>query len=216
MAHESDGAAPGYARPPNAIEWLLQVAGQSPEERARHGLAIDRQLRAHPSVVGWMRSRPTLRQAPHFARYRAGRHDRYDRAVSALGRGVATAADHALVTALSSEIARSPLILRPGQVLLCGEIDAVSLTLPRYDEFLWTTIHPIAAASRAEAGHRHDVAGTKPVVHVLYVERNLPALLGRTGLHGDWDLLLPRRLRIWVTATHEGQRYRVCEATLGL
>lgn len=217
MGHESDGKAPGQAMPPNAIEWLLQVANQSPAERARWGQAIDRQLRSHPTIVGWMRSRRALRDTPHFARYRGHRdHCRYDRAVSALGRGAATAGEYELVTALSSEIATSPLILRPGQVLLCGEIAAAGLAFARYNPFLWTTLHPISAARSAEAKPVPGAERGKPTVYVLSLERSLPALLGRADPRGDWDMLLPRRLRISVTSTHEGHRYDVREGTLGL
>ncbi|MDC9826496.1 hypothetical protein PRN20_22405 [Devosia sp. ZB163] len=43
----------------------------------------------------------------------------------------------------------------------------------------------------------------------------MPALVGRAGRHGKWDLLLPRRLRVTVTATHQYRRLTVREAVIG-
>jgi hypothetical protein len=217
MEHHSGGTWPGQAIPPNAADWLLQVTDESDEERAHWDHVIARHLQSHPTVNSWMRSRPALRETPHFARYRAHRYRlRYDNAVRALGNGSATAEQYDRVTLLSAEIASSPLILRSGQVLLCGEVDAKDLAFTRYNPFLWATVHPRSAARSADASFAPTITEAQPTVYVFRLECTLPALFGRTGLHGWCDVLLPRRLRLSVDVSHEGRRYQVREGRLGL
>lgn len=212
-----EGASPGQVIPPGMTDWLLRVADEAHEERTGWGQVIDRHLRSHATVSEWTRSRPALKDTPHFSRYRSQRHRlRYDVAVRALGHGVGTAVEYERVTALSSEIANSPLVLRSGQVLLSGEVDTTGLAFARYNPFLWTTVHPISAANSAATVLGPTVYRAKPTVYVLRLERSLPALLGRGGPYGDWDVLLPRRLKILVTSTHEGRRFNVREGSLGL
>ncbi len=207
----------GQVLPPGMVDWLLRVANEARAERAGWGQMIDRHLRSHATSIEWRRSRPALKDTPHFSRYRSQGHRlRYDVAVRALGHGVGSAVEYERVTALSAEIAKSPLVLRSGQVLLSGEVDATSLAFARYNPFLWATVHPISAAISAETVLVPKVNQAKPTVYVLRLERSLPALLGRRGPYRDWDVLLPRRLRISVTSTHEGRRFNVREGSLGL
>ena len=215
MEHRTGGSSPRQAIPPNTRDWLLEVADESAHERAHWDHVIAQHLQLHPTVNGWMRSRAALRGTPHFARYRSHRL-RYDKAVQALGNGGALAAEYELVTALSAEIARSPLILRPGQVLLSGEVDAKELAFARYNPFLWATVHPRSAARSADASPDPRINEAQPTVYVFRLECTLPALFGRRGLHGEYDVLLPRRLRLTVDVSRPGRRYQVREGRLGL
>lgn len=178
---------------------------------------MDAYLRTHPTTAGWRDNRLRLRDTPHFAKYRTKQHDaRYEGAVHALSAGTATADDLELARALGGEIAASPLIIRSGQVLLTGEIDEDRLLLSRHASFRWATIHPVSAVESAESEKKGEGYRSLPTVHVLHLEQSLPALLGRARPRGKWDLLLPRRLRLTFTATHNPPGLNIREAILGV
>lgn len=174
---------------------------------------IDAALRTD---TAWCQGSLRLGETPHFARYRTRQHRaRYDRALNDLSRGGASVTELELVRSLSAEIASSPIVISSGQVLLSGDIGEAALIQNRCEPFLWATIHPVSAIERAESqlprGAEH-----RPTVYVLQLDQPMPALVGRAGRHGRWDLLLPRRLRVTMKATREFSGLMVKEAVVGV
>ncbi len=215
MELDGFGALPWELRSSQRVNQLLAIARTAPRDRARLCRRFDAYLRSHPTMATWLARRPRLRDTPHFARYLSEqKRPRYDRAIDALGAGTASVAQLELVRALGMEIAGSSLVVRSGLVLLSGRLrERHHLLDSRYEQFLWTTIHPVLAIERAELAHQ--VAGPQPpTVDVLHVERDLPGLLGRRGSHVGYDILLPRRLRTQVFATHENSRLTIREVSL--
>lgn len=215
---ELDGfsALPWEMRSSHRVSQLLAIAGAEPEDRAQQYQKMEAYLRSHATVAAWLAHRPRIRETPHFAQYLAERNgSRYERAIEALGAGTASADDLELVRALGMEIAESSLVVRSRQILLSGSLSAHRVFDGRYEQFLWATIHPVSAVQHAEVVHTGEVQHPLPTVHVLHLERDLPALLGRNGSQSGYDFLLPRRLRMQVFATHESSRLTVREVLLG-
>ena len=190
---------------------LAQAALANREERVRLGRATDAVLR---KSANWHVAGRPLVETPHFARYRTDQHrHRYERALDALGSGRASATELELVRALSAEIASSRVIIKADQMLLSGDIRE-GLLLDRAESFVWATVHPLSAVESAEQrlppGHSQS-----PIVYQFRLDQPMPALVCRAGRHGKWDLLLPRRLRVTVTATHQYRRLTVKEAVIG-
>lgn len=192
---------------------LIRAATAGSGERIHLRKAIDAVLRTN---TDWRQGSPRLGETPHFARYRTRQYRaRYDRALNDLGMGRATATELELVRSLSAEIASSPIVISSGQVLLSGEIREAGLIQNRWEPFVWATVHPMSAIERAESQLRGGAVHL-PTVYVLQLDHPMPALIGRAGSHGRWDLLLPRRLRITIKATREHSQLMVKEAVVGV
>jgi len=210
-------ALPWETVPSHRISQLLKVAAATHRERSQLREMMDAYLRSHPTMVSWHGNRARLKDTPHLARYLTEyKASRYDRAIEALGSGTASAEELELVRALGIEIAESPLILRSGQVVLSGQVNDHRIFHTRYEPFLWATIHPVIAVEHAESQQVSSALPSSPIVYVLQLERDLPALFGRRRAHDAWELLLPRRLQLRLTASHQAEQIVIREALIGM
>ncbi len=207
--------ASGHAKPPAVLQFqtvqdlllYLGTGAQLPDGQ------IDVRLRAGATVMRWPKLYTRLGNAPNFKRYRGRHYDAYKAAALARAAGNATAEQLAVANGLSSEIAKSQVIVPRGQLVLHGRSDQDPTASLVYDAFLSTTLSPFVA--RLSAIRREQQLGGRQTIYVFTLARDLPAMWGHVGRSPEWELLFDAGLPVRATARRSTGAFDIVDAELG-
>lgn len=197
-----------------ATDLYRHVADDDQDEFIRIQDANDSRIRRHPVVKDYLARRTPLKDLPHFRAYRHNRSDRYHAAARARAAGTATLKDDRLFNGLYGEIDASQIIVPAGQVVFHGRAQRDLAGPPPYPTFISTSLEPIVAHQSARRIGIGQKSG-RPVVYVLTLHDDLPALWGHVGRSHEWELLLPAGLNLHEVAFHPATRFDVIEASVG-
>ena len=170
-----------------------------------------------PVVKAWHKQRTNIGEMPHFRKYRkTAYYKRYHEAALAVSNSNASQNQRDLVYGLNQEIAASNNIAPTGQILFHGRGDQLLHTSAIYPSFISTSLDPTVAVYHAIRGKLENGPHGKAMVYLLTLRDFLHAVWGNGGKLKEWELLLQTNLRCSVTQIHQGSRFHVVEAALGL
>ena len=208
----------GRARPPevfafaSAIDLANYLSSTMIDDYGRLQGAISRRLDADEDVLAIRKVRGLLGNLYHFRRYRGLKFERYHSAARADAINCATNLQKRQVAGLDREIASSRVVLQPGQVLFHGRCDTDLVTQQPYPTYVSTTLNPVVACNNAFRRAGINNINGRPLVFVLTLCVQLPALWGQVGRSVEWELLLPRMVTWRQVGRSSGSNFDVGEA----
>jgi hypothetical protein len=175
---------------------------------------IGDRIKADPVARVWHNRRTRLGTLKHFPHYRKDKYDRYHAAARARALGNATSPEIALVQGLETEIDRSRIIVPVGQILFHGRANREITMVSPYPTFVSTSLEPVVAFNsalrRAGVNNEHG----QPVVYILTLRCELPALWGHTNSSFEFEVLLPPLLTCVQTREYKSGSFDVVEADI--
>jgi hypothetical protein len=200
----------------NTSEEFLKYLASTPEEQQPRGfhVQVDEMLSEDPFVKSLNKNR-NLSALKYFKRYRGIEHSKFHLAAFALGSEYVTEKQKNLVQGLDGEINSSKIVLPKGLVVFHGCQDSVLCDQPFCPTYISTTLHPVVAKNSAIRRARQlDPNGT-PSVFILVLKKELPAIWGYTPRNKiEFELLLPRNLKICKTSNYEGENFELVFAEI--
>jgi hypothetical protein len=196
------------------IDFLNYLSNYSHEEMSTFHLAFDKMLKSNPVVKEFKRTRSKLKNLTHFPKYRSRFHKQYHEAAKAVASNSASKNQTKLVQGLDNEIGTSKTILSAGQVLFHGCERCVLCDSSINPTYVSATLHPIVARNSAYRRAGENQTHGKPTVCVIRLQHEQKALWGQTGKSCEYELLLPRKLRIQKITEISGKDFDIAEVAI--
>jgi hypothetical protein len=175
---------------------------------------IDERIELDPEFKVWQKARTPLKDLPHFSQYRRRSYHDYHAAAFAKHGGKPTPKQCKLVKGLGDEIAIYPVTIPSGQIVFHGRSDFLIANPEPHPTFLSATLHPVVGFNHSKKQSKTRGACSRPLLCILKLSRNLPALWGHTRTSHEYELLFPSMLKIEETARYIGSNGDVLEASI--
>lgn len=198
------------------IELLKRLSNDATHETAIQN-QIQQRLKSDPKARDWHAQRTRIGATTHFKAYRRNpRYEQYHAAARAVATGKATSDQQGMVSGLDGEIGASKIVVPAGQVLFHGRGDMHLHEQQPYPTFVSASLDPTVCSYHATKRKLQNGMDAKAVIYLLTLRDALPAMWGNGGDLDEWELLLQSGLTCTMTAVHDGQRFDIVEATIGV
>ena len=215
LVAQGHAPAPTILQFPTALDVLKYLANDGTwQSEIQSG--IDRRLKADSEVKSWHRQRDSLMHLCHFRKYKGKHYDVYHDAARGVVNETATVKQTLMANGLNHEISASKMVVPQGQLLFHGRADQALTATPIYPTFISTSLDPVVAICSALRRSGVRAANGNPLVYVLTVRHPLRAIWGNGGKPHEWEVLLQSGLKCQSPTVHQGSRFDVIEATVGI
>jgi hypothetical protein len=177
---------------------------------------IANSIDSHPATKAWKQARTLLKDLVHFQRYRRKDFDLYHTAARAVQANNATAEQQTCAKGLIAEIEASRVCVPVGQTLFHGRANRELSNQQHYPAFISTSLNPVVARQSAFRRAGKNLKNGRPVVYVLSTRCTLPALWGGSQNSAEYELLFRPMLTCSEVACHQGRKFDVVDAEIGI
>jgi hypothetical protein len=211
----------GTTRPDLILEFknrtkFFEYLATTPFEEQPRGIHdnVDKLLLNGTAVKFFNKKRSNLTGLKYFRKYRGYDHSKFHLAALAADLNLKPIRKNNIILGLDLEIQSSKILLPKGFVVFHGCENEILSREEICSTYISTTLHPIVAMNSAIRRCGSDPKVNNRTVYILTFKNETLALWGHTRRSAEFELLLPRKLRVSKSQIYHGLNFDIIHADI--